>query len=62
MPMLKVRCGRCKAVIPTGIVMTYEMFRESTFQQLTTECPNCWHLQNWTVDDVDRSVFFRDAQ
>jgi hypothetical protein len=57
MPMLKVRCARCNAVIPTGTEMSYEAFRASTFQQRTVECPNCENLQTWTQDDVDRSVF-----
>jgi ribosomal protein S27AE len=56
-PILKVHCGKCNAVIPTGIEMTYEVFRVSTFQQHTAECPNCEHVQTWTQDDVDRSVF-----
>lgn len=57
MPMLKVRCGKCNAVIPTGTEMTYEAFRASTFQQRSVECPNCENIQTWTLDDVDRSVF-----
>jgi phage FluMu protein Com len=57
MPMLKVRCGRCDAVIPTGTEMSYETFRNATFQQLSVECPNCEHVQTWTSDDVDQSVF-----
>jgi endogenous inhibitor of DNA gyrase (YacG/DUF329 family) len=57
MPMLIVRCGRCNTPVPTGIDMSYETFRNATFQQLTVECPNCEHVQTWTSDDVDQSVF-----
>ena len=57
MPMLKVRCAKCRSVISTGIEMTYEAFREATLMTRTSECPNCKHLQKWTLDDVDRSVF-----
>jgi len=55
--MLSVRCGKCNAVIPTGMVMSYEAFRSATFQHQTVECPNCENIQTWTLDDVDRSVF-----
>jgi phage FluMu protein Com len=57
MPMLTVRCAKCNAVIPTGTEMSYETFRAATFTQRTVECPNCEHIQTWTLDDVDRSVF-----
>lgn len=57
MPILKVRCARCNAVISTGVEMSYEAFRNATFTQHTVECPNCENLQTWTLDDVDRSVF-----
>ena len=57
MPMLKVRCARCNAMIPTGTDMSYETFRAATYVQRTVECPNCENIQTWTVDDVDRSVF-----
>ena len=57
MPMLKVRCGRCDAAISTGTDMSYETFRNATFQQRTVECPNCEHVQTWTSDDVDQTVF-----
>jgi hypothetical protein len=59
--MLKVRCGRCDAAIPTGIEMSYETFRNSTFQQLTVECSNCENIQTWTSDDVDQSVFEKSS-
>jgi endogenous inhibitor of DNA gyrase (YacG/DUF329 family) len=57
MPMLKVRCANCDALIPTGTEMSYEAFRASTFQQRTVECPDCEHIHTWTQDDVDQSVF-----
>ncbi len=55
--MLSVRCGKCNAVINTGMMMSYEAFRSATFQQHTVECPDCENVQTWTADDVDRSVF-----
>lgn len=57
MPMLKVRCAKCNAVISTGAEMSYEAFRNATFTHHTVECPSCEHVQTWTLDDVDRSVF-----
>ena len=57
MPMLKVRCARCNAMIPTGVEMSWDTFRNATYVQRTVECPKCESLQTWTVDDVDRSVF-----
>ena len=57
MPMLTVRCAKCNTVIPTGTEMNYETFRNATFQQRSVECPNCEHVQTWTPDDVDQSVF-----
>ncbi len=57
MAILRVRCAKCNAVIPTGTEMSYEAFRNATFTQHTVECPNCESVQTWTLDDVDRSVF-----
>lgn len=57
MPMLSIRCARCKKMVPTGIDMTLEAFKAATFTTLTVECTNCENLQTWTLDDVDRSVF-----
>ena len=57
MPMLTVRCSKCKAVIPTGTEMTYDTYRNATFIQNTARCPKCRNLQTWTMDDVDKSVF-----
>ena len=57
MPMLKVRCAKCTAVIPTGSEMSYEAFRNATFQTHTVRCPQCGAMQKWTPDDVDMSVF-----
>jgi endogenous inhibitor of DNA gyrase (YacG/DUF329 family) len=61
MPMLKVRCAKCNTPISTGTEMSYDTFRSSTFQQRTVECPNCEHVQTWTQDDVDRTVFKKDG-
>ena len=57
MPMLRVPCARCNALIPTGTEMSYDTFRNSTYTQRTVECPNCENVQTWTQDDVDRTVF-----
>ena len=62
MPMLNVRCGLCKKMIPTGLIMDYEAYRELTYTERTVSCPNCDHLQTWNLDDVDRSVFARPAK
>ena len=59
MPMLSVRCETCKKLIPTGMVMSYEDFRDLTFTERTIECPNCENIQVWNLDDVDLSVFPR---
>ena len=40
MPMLTVRCGKCNGVIPTGVEMSYDTFRNATFVHRTVECPN----------------------
>lgn len=60
MPMLSIKCARCKKMIPTGIEMTREAYKSATYTTLTVECPNCENLQTWTLDDVDRSVFGAD--
>ena len=60
MPLLRVRCARCKNLVPTGIEMTLEAFKSATFTTLTVECAHCEHVQTWTLDDVDRSVFGAD--
>jgi ribosomal protein S27E len=57
MPMLKIRCQKCSAVISTGMDMSYEAFRSATLMEHVVECPACDHTQTWTVDDVDKSVF-----
>jgi hypothetical protein len=57
MPMLRVRCERCREWIATGMRMDLETFRTSTNQTLTAQCPKCLNTQAWTLDDVDRSVF-----
>jgi endogenous inhibitor of DNA gyrase (YacG/DUF329 family) len=55
MSMLKVRCAKCNTLIPTGFEMSYEAYKSATLQQHTLECPNCEHMQTWTLDDVERS-------
>jgi len=62
MPMLSVRCVKCKKMIPTGMEMTLEAFKSATVTTLTVECPNCENLQAWNLDDVDRSVFNADKR
>ena len=57
MPMLSVRCVHCKYLIPTGMEMDYEAFRDLTYTERTVECPACDRIQTWNLDDVDRSVF-----
>jgi RNase P subunit RPR2 len=57
MPMLSVRCAKCKTVIPTGVDMSYDTFRNATLTTHNIRCPSCGHQQRWTIDDVDRSVF-----
>ncbi len=55
--MLSVRCTQCKKLIPTGLIMDYEAYRELTYTERTLLCPNCDHLQTWNLDGVDMSVF-----
>ena len=57
MPMLSVRCVKCRKLIPTGLDVDLEAFKALTFTERTLECPNCDELQTWSLDDVDRSVF-----
>lgn len=58
MAILKVRCSKCRAVVPTGVDMSYETFRAATLIKRTTECPKCGNQQVWTLDDVDRTASF----
>jgi DNA-directed RNA polymerase subunit RPC12/RpoP len=55
--MLMVRCAQCRQLIPTGLDVSLETFRDLTYTERTAECPHCDHTQVWTLDDVDRSVF-----
>ena len=55
--MLSVRCVSCRKLIPTGLDMDYEAFRDLTFTERTVECLNCESVQVWNLDDVDLSVF-----
>ena len=59
MAMLSIRCETCKKMIPTGIDVDYEAFRDLTYTERTIECPNCEIIQVWNLDDVDLSVFPR---
>jgi RNase P subunit RPR2 len=61
MPLLKVRCSKCNAIISTGTEMSYETFRNATFIKRSVQCPQCGNTQSWTTDDVDRSVFKETA-
>jgi hypothetical protein len=44
-------------MIPTGMNMDYDEFKSVTYMTHTIKCPQCGQERNWTVDDVDRSVF-----
>jgi endogenous inhibitor of DNA gyrase (YacG/DUF329 family) len=57
MPMLKVKCKSCGAMIPTGLDLDHEAFKDLTFTDRTVECPVCESMQAWGIDDVDVSVF-----
>jgi len=57
MPLLKVRCTKCGFLIPTGMDMSLEEFKNVTYMTHTIKCPQCGSDRRWTVDDVDRSVF-----
>ena len=54
--MLSIRCVKCKRLIPTGLNIDYETYRDLTYTERTLECPTCEELQTWNLDDVDRSV------
>jgi DNA-directed RNA polymerase subunit RPC12/RpoP len=55
--MLNVRCTRCKKMIPTGMDLDFESYRELTYVNRKITCPDCGNQQTWNVDDVDQSVF-----
>ncbi len=57
MPMLRIRCTKCRRWIPTGLSATRETLIDLTYTERTTECPNCEALQTWNLDQVDMSVF-----
>ena len=59
MPLLSIRCAKCKKTIPTDLDMDYESFKSQTYFERTIECPACETIQTWNLDDVDRSVFGR---
>jgi hypothetical protein len=62
MPVLHVRCSKCRQLIPTGYDVDYDTFRSFTETERTLECPLCEETQVWHLDDVDRSVFKRPAK
>lgn len=57
MPMLKVRCKVCAAMIPTGLELDEEQFKDLTYTDRSVECPVCESVQTWGMGDVDLSVF-----
>jgi hypothetical protein len=57
MPMLMVRCKVCKAMIPTGLVLEQNEFKDLTYTDRSVECPVCDSVQAWGILDVDVSVF-----
>ena len=57
MAMLRVHCVQCKRLVPTGIDVDYETFKDMTHTEHVLECPICEKVQTWNLDDVDRSVF-----
>ncbi len=44
-------------MIPTGLDLDYETFKEMTYTERTVECPVCDRMQTWNMDDVDLSIF-----
>jgi DNA-directed RNA polymerase subunit RPC12/RpoP len=52
-----VHCTKCKKLIPTGLDVDLETFKNLTYTERTLECPYCEETQVWNLDDVDRSVF-----
>ena len=57
MPMLKVRCKVCNVMIPTGLDISHEEYKDLTYTDRTVECPVCDSMQTWGMNDVDVSVF-----
>ena len=57
MPLLRIKCMKCKELILTDVNMDYETFKGSTYFERTIECPACEGIQTWNLDDVDRSIF-----
>jgi endogenous inhibitor of DNA gyrase (YacG/DUF329 family) len=62
MPMLKVRCKTCDAMIPTGFDLSHEAFKDLTYTERTVECPICDRTQTWNMDDVDVSIFKKTSK
>ena len=59
MPMLKVRCKVCNVMIPTGLDLDREAFKDLTYTERSVECPICESVQTWGLKDVDTSIFKR---
>jgi hypothetical protein len=57
MPLLHVRCKKCKKSISTDLDVDLDTFKNLTYTERTLECPFCEEMQVWNLDDVDRSVF-----
>ena len=57
MPLLHVRCKKCKKSISTDFDVDLDTFKNLTYTEHTVECPYCEEMQVWNLDDVDRSVF-----
>ena len=57
MPMLAVRCKLCNAMIPTGLDLDQDAFKDLTYTDRSVECPICESMQTWGMQDVDVSAF-----
>jgi hypothetical protein len=62
MPLLSIRCVKCKKPILTDLDMDLETFKSQTYFERTIECPLCETVQTWNLDDVDRSVFAKQKK
>ena len=62
MPMVKVRCKTCQALIPTGLELDVDSFKDLTYTDRSVECTVCETMQTWGMQDVDVSVFRKPAE
>jgi len=46
-------------MIPTGLDLDREAFKDLTYTDRSVECPICDSMQSWGLHDVDESVFAR---